>query len=101
MWLDAPLSLTPSGEGVSKQDWFALAARSLRDCDAVVLVYDLTNDPDELHNLATDAAHAADLTRLRAALDEWMKANHDDGLATDVAFRAKPRPKAATNSAGD
>jgi N-sulfoglucosamine sulfohydrolase len=50
-------------------------------------LYDLSADPDELKNLSGDAAHAADLTRLRAALDEWMNASHDSGIATDRAVR--------------
>lgn len=52
-------------------------------------LYDLSSDPDELKNLAADPAHAADLTRLRAALDEWMTANHDEGIATDRAVAPK------------
>ena len=58
-------------------------------------LYDLSNDPDELTNLAGDPAHAADLARVRAALDEWMKASHDDGIATDRAFEPKPAKPAA------
>lgn len=50
-------------------------------------LYDLTTDPDELHNLAADPAHAAELARTRAAMDEWMKANHDLGAATDYAMK--------------
>jgi uncharacterized sulfatase len=57
-------------------------------------LYDLSNDPDELKNLASDPAHAADLTRVRAALDEWMKSSHDDGIATDRAFEPKPAKRA-------
>jgi uncharacterized sulfatase len=59
-------------------------------------LYDLSNDPDELKNLAADPAHAADLARVRAALDEWMKANHDEGMATDRAMA----PPAAGNGKG-
>ena len=50
-------------------------------------LYDLSADPDELKNLAADPARAADLARVRAALDEWMAANHDQGIATDQAMR--------------
>jgi uncharacterized sulfatase len=53
-------------------------------------LYDLSADPDELKNLAADASHAPDLKRCRAALDEWMKANHDEGIATDRAVRPAP-----------
>ena len=50
-------------------------------------LYDLSKDPDELKNLAGDPNHAADLSRLRAALDEWMKSNHDQGIASDRATK--------------
>ena len=50
-------------------------------------LFDLSKDPDELKNLAGDAAHSADLVRLRAALDEWMSAEHDQGIATDRAMK--------------
>lgn len=52
-------------------------------------LYDLSSDPDEQTNLATDPKHADDLSRTRAALDEWMKANHDAGIKSDEA--AKPK----------
>ena len=52
-------------------------------------LYDLSRDGDELHNLSADPAHAADLARARAALDAWMAASHDQGVASDLA--AKPR----------
>lgn len=54
-------------------------------------LYELTADPDERTNLATDPAHAADLDRTRAALDEWMKSNHDAGIASDEAARPNER----------
>lgn len=62
-------------------------------------LYDLSTDPDELKNLAADPAHAADLARLRAALDEWMTAHHDLGIASDRAARpsTRPAPKTADN----
>jgi len=50
-------------------------------------LYDLSKDPDELKNLAADLNHSEDLSRLRAALDEWMKAAHDQGVATDRATK--------------
>ena len=40
-------------------------------------LFDLSADPHELRNLAADPAHAATLTRLRAALDEWVRATDD------------------------
>jgi uncharacterized sulfatase len=53
-------------------------------------LYDLSSDPDELKNLATESNHAADLARLRSALDQWMKAQHDQGIATDRATKPGP-----------
>lgn len=50
-------------------------------------LFDLSTDPDELKNLAADPTHAPDLARCRAALDEWMKANHDEGITTDIALK--------------
>ncbi|CAM1509428.1 Fc.00g031670.m01.CDS01 [Cosmosporella sp. VM-42] len=46
LWFDVPKSLTSFGEGthLSKQGLFAMTARGLRDCDALILVYDLTNE---------------------------------------------------------
>jgi uncharacterized sulfatase len=55
-------------------------------------LYDLSADPDESKNLAGDAAHASELERCRAALDEWMTANHDKGIATDRGLRPAPAP---------
>lgn len=54
-------------------------------------LYDLSADPDELTNLAEDQKHAADLARLRGALDEWMTAQHDHGIATDRAMKPPAR----------
>ncbi len=40
-------------------------------------LYDLANDPDEQHNLAAEAGHAARLAALRAELDDWLRAQGD------------------------
>ena len=54
-------------------------------------LYDLAKDPDELHNLAADPDRAADLARLRSALDEWMGSEQDQGIATDRAMKPAGR----------
>jgi arylsulfatase A-like enzyme len=36
-------------------------------------LFDLRNDPDELHNLADDPAHAARIDRLTARLRAWQE----------------------------
>jgi uncharacterized sulfatase len=43
-------------------------------------LYDLTNDPDEVHNLAGEAEHAETLARLGRALHEQMLSVRDVGL---------------------
>ena len=42
-------------------------------------LYDLEMDPDETVNLASSPQHNAVLKRLRAALENWIKATHDKG----------------------
>ncbi|AMV21008.1 sulfatase [Planctomyces sp. SH-PL14] len=56
-------------------------------------LYDLESDPWELKNLAADRAHAATLTRLRAACLMWMGQIKDVGLVpeADLVLRAGPK----------
>jgi N-sulfoglucosamine sulfohydrolase len=42
-------------------------------------LYHLAADPHEQHNLAADPAHAARLKKLRRELDDWMRAQSDQG----------------------
>src|SRR5262249_12121340 len=43
-------------------------------------LYDLTNDPNELQNLAGDAKHAKVLADLRKRLRAWQEKTHDPWL---------------------
>ena len=43
-------------------------------------LYDLQNDPDEVHNLSHDPKHQTKLKELRTALSEWQLAMHDKGF---------------------
>ena len=43
-------------------------------------LYDLEEDPFEFRNLAGDPAHAADLKRLQAALEQWRRKTDDPML---------------------
>jgi N-sulfoglucosamine sulfohydrolase len=43
-------------------------------------LYELATDPDEVVNLARDAAHAAVLADLRIQLHDWRAATHDPWL---------------------
>lgn len=42
-------------------------------------LYDLRNDPHEIHNLAEDPKYAAELERHRLLLAEWIEATGDQG----------------------
>ncbi|HEY1188810.1 MAG TPA: hypothetical protein VGE74_14240, partial [Gemmata sp.] len=46
-------------------------------------LYDLTTDPNELKNLATDAGRAEVLNDLRAKLADWRKKTNDPWLVKD------------------
>jgi arylsulfatase A-like enzyme len=43
-------------------------------------LYDVRSDPDNVHNLAGDPAHARDLQRMQAALRRWMLEINDNGF---------------------
>ena len=43
-------------------------------------LYDLQNDPHELHNLAADPSFASELDRLRKVHEEWVRAIDDKGV---------------------
>jgi N-sulfoglucosamine sulfohydrolase len=45
--------------------------------------YDLTEDPHELHNLASSPEHEATRVLLRKKLDDWMRQQNDLGLETE------------------
>lgn len=42
-------------------------------------LYDLQEDPYEIHNLADDPAHRETLLRLRSALEDWIETSDDQG----------------------
>jgi arylsulfatase A-like enzyme len=42
-------------------------------------LYDLDNDPYEIHNLARDPKYVADLSRLRGVLNQWIEDVNDQG----------------------
>jgi len=42
-------------------------------------LYDLSNDPDELHNMAEDPKYRTVLEEMRNKLDTWMKETKDQG----------------------
>jgi len=62
-------------------------------------LYDLQADPHEIKNLAGDPAFAADLTRLRGAVEKWIEQTNDQGRELEPEWLAKAQgatnPKAA------
>jgi len=63
-------------------------------------LYDLTNDPHEIVNLANDPKHARTKRELRAELDQWIETNNDPfysltttKLKKGFEWRREPRPK--------
>jgi uncharacterized sulfatase len=84
--------------------WDSWATKAKTDPDAAAVVkryhtrpaeelYDLTADPLELKNLAADPKQADRLKAMSKTLDEWMKANGDDGLKTELALPDPQRKK--------
>ena len=53
-------------------DWKYVATQ-----DGTDQLFDLANDPNELHNLVADPAHAADLTRAKQGFQKWCDATGD------------------------
>ena len=54
-----------------------------------VELYDLENDPYELHNLAENPEYKPVLNQMRRALDDWMKETHDNGDPRSIPRRQK------------
>lgn len=52
-------------------------------------LYDLKTDPDEVHNLAADPAHAETLARFRDAHAEWQKRIVDVGMLPEAEVLAR------------
>jgi N-sulfoglucosamine sulfohydrolase len=76
------------GETVRVKAQFPEAFRILQEMDPhalggkppVIELYDLQNDPDELHNLAADPAQRQHLERLYAALKQWHADTQDSTM---------------------
>ena len=47
-------------------------------------LYDVTTDPDNIHNLATDARYTNELLRLRNANDQWLRQSQDVGFIPEA-----------------
>ena len=55
-------------------------------------LYDLTQDPYEINNLASSATHQQVLIRMRAALKEWQTETKDLGLVPETELMERMRP---------
>jgi N-sulfoglucosamine sulfohydrolase len=55
-------------------------------------LYDLVDDPHEIHNLAGDPAYAAVLERMRGELERWQAAYGDLGLVPEEELIERWRP---------
>jgi N-sulfoglucosamine sulfohydrolase len=62
-------------------------------------LYDLEADPHEIRNLAASAGHQAELKRLRAALEDWVRKTDDKGK--DLEPLEIARRKGLTKPGGD
>lgn len=89
------------GDGRSYWDSWAAAAKQDPKAAAIVKryhtrpheeLYDLTEDPNELNNLAKDPKAREALHELRAELDQWMEEQGDKGLDTEEARKPKGKP---------
>jgi arylsulfatase A-like enzyme len=55
-------------------------------------LYDTSSDPHEVVNLAGDPARAAELERLRGALDDWLARTWDSGAIPESELRERSWP---------
>lgn len=49
-------------------------------------LYDWQSDPWQVHNLATQAAHAAELVHMRNRLDQWIEDTQDRGAESEAQY---------------
>ena len=52
-------------------------------------LYDVTQDPDNVHNLANDPQYQKELQRLQAANGEWVRDIHDSGFLPEAEMIAR------------
>jgi len=64
-------------------------------------LYDITEDPAQLNNLADDPAYQDVKKRLRRALDRWRRSEGDPGAALDTRKALRERRKAADGEVPD
>ena len=75
---------------IAMREWHA--AGKLDEAQSLIMretrppeeLYDVIADPDEIHNLADDPAHAAKLAELRGLLDNWIEETGDQGQTPET-----------------
>lgn len=70
-------------------DWHAREVVDRHRRRPEVELYDVVNDPDNLHNLADDIQYSAVKASLRARLDAWMVEQGDQGRETELAAESR------------
>jgi len=80
------LRKSPSWMAVSAQQEPKLGEKPLREYQQrpEFELYDMKNDPDEMHNLANDPAHATTLANLQQRLEEWRRQSKDPWVTGDA-----------------
>jgi len=56
-------------------------------------LYDIQNDPYEIHNLAAEPSHQKTLKKMRAILDKWIKDTGDMGQFPEKLSAITPRDR--------
>lgn len=64
-------------------------------------LYDTQNDPHQLHNLAADAKHRAQLNRMRKLHRDWLLETRDLGFLTEVEQSRRSRGRTPHDLAQD
>lgn len=59
--------------------------------------FDIQSDPLELNNLASDPAYQLEITRLSEQLENWMSAQGDQGVVTELKAHERQAPKRKKN----
>ena len=77
------VAASKAGEKLFKQGKLPVAQAAYYQEKPGEELYDLKEDPFELHNLAKDPAYQKTLQKFRSVLDNWMERTGDDGQFED------------------
>lgn len=74
----------------------AAAERFMAEHKPVEELYDLENDPHEIHNLAADPAHAERLEKMREVHAKWGRSTRDIGLIPEPEIELREKAAGST-----